>query len=151
MTQSNFSQERKLLSIKNGVAKVWQGSTELESKTWVLGAKLGGTGGSTYETKNLIAEMVRKERKTITDFLRMKEKMYAEVIPILKEERRQNMIDRFGTTDTTQLLENLYQGMLANPRIQRKTRKGQTIKTTLAEQKAYAQERSALAVERKRV
>jgi hypothetical protein len=169
MTITNYPEERKLLSITpdGKKAKVWQGALDFEGflleddeqeeatndPTMMEAARIrmGGCGGWTYETRNLVALMVRKERRTITDFLRMKEKMYAQRVPILKAEMKQKMIDRFGTTNTTELLKRLYQKMQEDPRIQCTTRRGNVIKTTLAEKKAYSAERFASEMERKKI
>lgn len=152
MTQSHFSQERKLLSISpDGKAKVWTGVTELISKEWVLDAVVGGFGGSTIQVDDVVKEMVRKERRTITDFYRMKEKMNEQKIPEERDAMKNKILARFGTLRTDQLFLHLYAKMQADHRIAVKTRNGQVIKTTLSEQKAYAQERSALAMERKKI
>lgn len=148
MTQNVLPQQRKLLSIeKDGSAIVRQGSLEVQCVE-MEGATMGGLGAAT-ERSTIVREMVRKERRTITDFYRMRQKMNDERIPEVKQEMRTNIIERFGTLRTDQLLLCLYAKMLADPRIQTKTRHGQTIKTTLSAQKEYAQERSALALERK--
>lgn len=148
MTETVLPNQRELLSIKDGMATVRQGSlrtrcVELE------GAEMGGLGESTYTTDNLVGLMVRTERRTITDFYRMQRKWENERIPVIKEERKQKMIERFGTTRSDQLFLSLYAKMLADPRISVKTRKGQTIKTTLADQKAFSAERFASELERK--
>ena len=158
MTLTVYPQERKVLSVEGGYAQVRQGSIEYvriitvkDEKTGdevEVGRQIYGGLGAATLTLPVRQVMTRKEHRQITSFLKFRQRYDREVIPVLKQEIRQKMMTKFGTMDLETFKSRILVEMQADPRLYLKTRKNQTIKTTVSENAQYQSERNAAWMER---
>jgi len=140
MTRIVYPEERKLLSISNGKARVWQGAAETSTAE---GELFGGIGGFVFETENLRLLMSRKEHRDLCDFFRLKQKYETSGSEQRKEAIRKIMLERFHTMDKELFMADVYKKMQADPRLEITTKSRQVIKTTVSQQKKFTAERSA--------
>lgn len=134
--------------VSKEIARERQKEADMDAQRMVetTGAVMGGYGYWMSEAQGIREAIGHARYRKLSSFLKFQRTLERQRVPELRQEVKEKMLARFGTTDYQTYKASVIQEAIADPQLSVLVRNGQVVSTTREGQRMFASERNATAL-----